>query len=103
MITLTVAVFGWTLPHIGMILALPILVCVAALAGGVWASRRLPVIARFLERTPYERLQHFPRYLKAMQVRIDNYEYIDQEFFPQPPQTFTFVVGGKPEETGVFA
>ena len=38
-----------------------------------------------------------------MQVRIDNYSYIDQEFFPQQPTTFTFVVGGVPEETGVFA
>lgn len=33
MITLTVAIFGWTLPHIGMVVALPILVVVAALAG----------------------------------------------------------------------
>jgi Tripartite tricarboxylate transporter TctB family len=33
MITLTVAIFGWTLPHIGMVIALPILVIVAALAG----------------------------------------------------------------------
>ena len=33
MITGTVAIFGWTLPHIGMVLALPILVIVAALAG----------------------------------------------------------------------
>ena len=38
-----------------------------------------------------------------MQVRIDNYSYIDQEFFPAAPKTFTFVVGNKPEETGVFA
>lgn len=29
----TVAVFGWTLPHLGMFIALPILVVVAALAG----------------------------------------------------------------------
>jgi hypothetical protein len=29
----TVAVFGWTLPHLGMFVALPILVVVAALAG----------------------------------------------------------------------
>lgn len=29
----TVAVFGWALPHLGMFLALPILVLVAALAG----------------------------------------------------------------------
>ena len=33
MITLTVASFGWTLPHVGMFVALPILVVVAALAG----------------------------------------------------------------------
>ncbi len=33
MITATVAIFGWTLPHIGMVLALPVLVVVAALAG----------------------------------------------------------------------
>ena len=33
MITATVAIFGWTLPHIGMVVALPILVTVAALAG----------------------------------------------------------------------
>ncbi len=33
MITLTVAIFGWSLPHLGMIIALPILVIVAALAG----------------------------------------------------------------------
>jgi hypothetical protein len=33
MITLTVAVFGWALPHLGMFIALPILVIVAALAG----------------------------------------------------------------------
>jgi len=29
----TVAIFGWTLPHVGMVVALPILVIVAALAG----------------------------------------------------------------------
>jgi len=29
----TVAVFGWALPHLGMFIALPILVLVAALAG----------------------------------------------------------------------
>jgi Tripartite tricarboxylate transporter TctB family len=33
MITATVAIFGWSLPHLGMVVALPILVCVAALAG----------------------------------------------------------------------
>ena len=33
MIAGTVAIFGWTLPHIGMFMALPILVIVAALAG----------------------------------------------------------------------
>lgn len=33
MITATVAIFGWTLPHLGMVVALPILVVVAALAG----------------------------------------------------------------------
>ena len=33
MITLTVAIFGWMLPHLGMVVALPILVLVAALAG----------------------------------------------------------------------
>ena len=33
MITATVAIFGWTLPHIGMVIALPILVVVASLAG----------------------------------------------------------------------
>jgi drug/metabolite transporter (DMT)-like permease len=29
----TVAVFGWALPHLGMVIALPILVVIAALAG----------------------------------------------------------------------
>ncbi len=33
MITATVAIFGWTLPHLGMVISLPILVVVAALAG----------------------------------------------------------------------
>ena len=33
MISGTVAIFGWTLPLLGMVIALPILVCVAALAG----------------------------------------------------------------------
>ncbi len=33
MITLTVASFGWFLPHLGMFIALPILVVVAASAG----------------------------------------------------------------------
>ena len=33
MITATVAIFGWMLPHMGMVVALPILVVVAALAG----------------------------------------------------------------------
>ncbi len=33
MITATVAIFGWMLPHMGMFIALPILVVVAALAG----------------------------------------------------------------------
>ncbi len=33
MITATVAIFGWSLPHLGMVVALPILVVVAALAG----------------------------------------------------------------------
>ena len=33
MITATVASFGWTLPHVGMFIALPILVFVAASAG----------------------------------------------------------------------
>ncbi len=33
MITGTVAIFGWTLPHLGMVVSLPILVVVAALAG----------------------------------------------------------------------
>ena len=33
MITATVAIFGWTLPHLGMFTSLPILVVVAALAG----------------------------------------------------------------------
>lgn len=33
MITLTVAIFGWMLPHMGMVIALPILVVVAAMAG----------------------------------------------------------------------
>ena len=32
-IVATVAVFGWALPHLGMIIALPILVVVASLAG----------------------------------------------------------------------
>ena len=32
-IVTTVAVFGWALPHLGMFIALPILVIVAALAG----------------------------------------------------------------------
>ena len=33
MITGTVAIFGWMLPHMGMFIALPILVIVAAMAG----------------------------------------------------------------------
>jgi hypothetical protein len=33
MITATVAIFGWMLPHMGLVIALPILVVVAALAG----------------------------------------------------------------------
>ena len=33
MITASVAVFGWTLPNLGMVIALPILVCMAASAG----------------------------------------------------------------------
>jgi drug/metabolite transporter (DMT)-like permease len=33
MITGTVAIFGWSLPYLGMFMALPILVCIAALAG----------------------------------------------------------------------
>lgn len=33
MITGTVAIFGWMLPHMGMVVALPILIIVAALAG----------------------------------------------------------------------
>lgn len=33
MITATVAIFGWTLPNLGMVVSLPILVVVAALAG----------------------------------------------------------------------
>lgn len=33
MITATVAIFGWMLPHMGMVAALPILVIVAAMAG----------------------------------------------------------------------
>ena len=33
MITATVAIFGWTLPHLGMVIALPILVVISALAG----------------------------------------------------------------------
>jgi hypothetical protein len=33
MITATVTIFGWALPHLGMFIALPILVVVAALAG----------------------------------------------------------------------
>jgi Tripartite tricarboxylate transporter TctB family len=33
MITASVAIFGWTLPHLGMVIALPILVVVAAMAG----------------------------------------------------------------------
>ena len=32
-IVATVAVFGWALPHLGMVIALPILVVLAALAG----------------------------------------------------------------------
>jgi hypothetical protein len=32
-IVATVAVFGWALPHLGMIIALPVLVVVASLAG----------------------------------------------------------------------
>ncbi len=32
MITATVAIFGWSLPYLGMVIALPILVVVAALA-----------------------------------------------------------------------
>jgi hypothetical protein len=33
MVTATVAIFGWTLPHLGMVISLPILVVVAASAG----------------------------------------------------------------------
>jgi hypothetical protein len=33
MITATVAIFGWVLPNLGMIIALPVLVVVAGLAG----------------------------------------------------------------------
>jgi ATP-dependent helicase HrpA len=33
------------------------------------AARLMP--GRFIERTPYERLQHFPRYLKAASLRLD--------------------------------
>ena len=33
MITATVAIFGWTLPNLGMVIALPILVVISALAG----------------------------------------------------------------------
>ena len=33
MITATVAIFGWTLPHLGMVISLPILIIVASLAG----------------------------------------------------------------------
>jgi Tripartite tricarboxylate transporter TctB family len=33
MIVATVAIFGWMLPHMGMVIALPILITVAALAG----------------------------------------------------------------------
>ena len=33
MITAAVAIFGWTLPNLGMFVALPILIVVAALAG----------------------------------------------------------------------
>src|SRR5690606_3093799 len=32
-------------------------------------ARLLP--KRFIEDTPYERLQHFPRYLKAIMLRLD--------------------------------
>ena len=32
-ITIAVALVGWTLPHLGMVVALPILVCIAAWAG----------------------------------------------------------------------
>ncbi|MFT3665176.1 tripartite tricarboxylate transporter TctB family protein [Piscinibacter sp.] len=32
-IVLTVAIFGWALPHLGMVIALPLLVVIAALAG----------------------------------------------------------------------
>ena len=33
MITATVAIFGWTLPHLGMVVSLPLLVVMSALAG----------------------------------------------------------------------
>jgi ATP-dependent helicase HrpA len=33
------------------------------------AARLMP--GRFIEQTPYERLQHFPRYLKAASLRLD--------------------------------
>ena len=33
-ITLAVGSFGWLLPTIGMVISLPILVCISALAGG---------------------------------------------------------------------
>jgi hypothetical protein len=33
MITATVAIFGWTLPHVGMVIALPLLVIISAMAG----------------------------------------------------------------------
>jgi ATP-dependent helicase HrpA len=34
-----------------------------------WAARLLQ--RRFIEETPYERLQHFPRYLKAAVLRLE--------------------------------
>ena len=34
MITATVSLFGWVLPNLGMVIALPVLVVVAGLAGG---------------------------------------------------------------------
>ena len=33
LITLSVAIFGWALPHLGMVVALPVLVVLSALAG----------------------------------------------------------------------
>jgi Tripartite tricarboxylate transporter TctB family len=48
MISLTVAIFGWVLPLLGMFIALPILVVVAALAGDEFRWKEVIVLAVLL-------------------------------------------------------